>query len=170
MQFVKRGVKEVGCVMVGNWNEMTHSIFTTVCAKTLSDMLSKGREEINVQVEKRRKLQGKLKNQALLEVAVQHNKNVKIIKQETKSSQIGSYTAKSTDLNIKLTNKHKQFKCNRIHNKVNHLKANLHKNPPPNVYKQRTGLILSPLNEGRVQIGKLKKEYNIDAVKNELQD
>ena len=68
----------------------------------------------------------------------------------------------------KLTKPSIQFKYERINNKVEKVIAQVNDNPVLNVYERRAGQTLTPLLDGRIQIGKLKKVHNMEAIRNEL--
>ena len=79
---------------------------------------------------------------------------------------------------INLIHVHKikqQFKnpCNhfskiRIMKKINHFKDTMHNTPAPNAYERRRGQTRTPFMQGKIQFRKLRKQDNIQAVKNEL--
>ena len=69
---------------------------------------------------------------------------------------------------ISLTSPSKQFKKERIDKKVNRVKASYSNNPLPNRYQRRSGYTLTPLMQGKIQYGKMRKNDNIEAVREEL--
>ena len=79
-----------------------------------------------------------------------------------------NYINKQTRARQSITNTSVQFQIERIDKKVNHLKSKFHNTPAPNQYQRREGYTLTPLMEGRIQYGLLKKADNTDAVRGEL--
>eukprot|EP00957_Ditylum_brightwellii_P207655 15353936-Ditylum_brightwellii.AAC.1 len=55
-----------------------------------------------------------------------------------------------------------------IKKKVNHVISHYHDNLTQSTYQQCTGVMLTPLLQGMVQYHKIKKDHNINAVKEEL--
>ena len=51
---------------------------------------------------------------------------------------------------------------------MSHVKSNYNTTPTENLYERRTGQTLTPLLHGMIQIHKMKKGENIEAVRNEL--
>lgn len=164
-QFGKRGVKESGYVSLGRRNEMQRTILAIARGKCLPDALAKGRAEIqslNV-----KQLQGKKKTKVLMGEFIEHEKRINTLCKCKQTDGIDIIGVKKK-IKKKLTKPSIQFKYERINDKVEKVIAHLNDNPAPNVYERRTGQTLTPLLDGRIQIGKLKKVHNMDAIRNEL--
>eukprot|EP00957_Ditylum_brightwellii_P145983 11116777-Ditylum_brightwellii.AAC.1 len=141
-QFVKQGVEKAGYVMVGYRNETTKSILSTDQDKTIPEAMSKDMEDILGRETPR----------------ISGNSSLKTV----------SYLQRRDTMRSKMLDKDRQFKRKRIANKFNKLLNDVQNNPVPNACKRRVGVILTPLVEGKVQIGKLKQDINKQAIRHNL--
>ena len=158
-QFTERGVKESGVVSLGRRGETNRSIFSISRGKLVPDALKKGREETTA-----KQLQGKMRTKVLMrELFVHHT----LIGNKRKLNHDDFKTEKLT-IQKAITNKDSQFKSHRIQCKVEKVIEKANANPAPNIYERRTGQTLTPLMNGKIQIHKMKKQHNMEAVRKEL--
>ena len=79
-----------------------------------------------------------------------------------------NYNLKWKLISLSLTNTDTQFKRERIEKKLTNIILKYNNNHAPNIYKRCTGQSLAPLLEGKTQYHKMKKNYNMEAMKDEL--
>ena len=121
--------------------------------------MKKGREETTA-----KQLQGKMRTKVLMrELFVHHT----LIGNKRKLNHDDFKTEKLT-IQKAITNKDSQFKSHRIQCKVEKVIEKANANPAPNIYERRTGQTLTPLMNGKIQIHKMKKQHNMEAVRKEL--
>ena len=168
-QFVERGVKESGFVSLGRRGEEHRTILAIARGKDLPDAMLSGRKERqkeNQEDEIRRyQLKGKRKTRELMKSISIHNEEMRLVKEMHSEHE---YSQKRRRIRESLTNPSAQFKKKRIEKKVNCLKGSYSKNPQPNRFQRREGYTLTPLMQGKIQYGKLRKKYNMEAVSEEL--
>ena len=170
-QFVERGVKESGYVSLGKRCESNRTILAIARGKVLPDALNLGREELlkgvneDVNKDKKCQLKGKRKTMQLMKGIRNHNQDMRRFKQTYSANE---YNIKRRRIKESLATTVKQFKKERIEKKVNHVISTYSKNPAPNRFQRQEGYTLTPLMEGKIQYGKMKKLANIDPVRNEL--
>ena len=75
--------------------------------------------------------------------------------------------AEKRDVKQSLTSDVLQFKKERNDKKVAATILTAHIVTRPNIYERRTGQTLTPLISGKIQYAKMKKAYNLEAVRNE---
>ena len=175
-QFVERGVKESGYVSLGRRGETNRSILAIARGKILPEALQTGRDHINsIPVDdsdsdsdsndKMKQLQGKRKIEFLMRELQNHQKSMTELETELEKNE---YTQERSRIYQLLTQPNHQFKKKRIEKKINHIKDKYNNTPAQNVYERRHGQTLTPLIIGKIQIHKMKKTDNFDAVRNEL--
>ena len=94
-----------------------------------------------------------------------HNSDISHVRNSCSEEE---YSNKRKIIKQSLTSPSVQFKRQRIEKKVDNLKERYSNNPAPNRFKRREGYTLTPLMQGKIQYGKMKKKDNIDAVREEL--
>ena len=163
-QFTERGVKESGYVSLGRRGEANRSVLAIARSKLLPDALKRGREEISV--EKKRQLQGKIKTNILMQELKKNTIKVKQLQNRRNLDGIDTL-AEKRDVKQSLTSDVLQFKKERIDTKVAGTILTAHVVTRPNIYERRTGQTLTPLISGKIQYAKMKKAYNLEAVRDE---
>ena len=169
-QFVERGVKESGYVSLGRRGEENRTILAIARGKDLPDALSSGREQMRREDKdedgsKRCQLKGKRKTIALMKGIYSHNEEMRRVRDLHSEEE---YHSKRRRIKDSLTKPSIQFKKERINRKVDKVKATYFNTPAPNRFQRREGYTLTPLMEGKIQYGKMKKKDNMDAVRDEL--
>ena len=168
-QFVERGVKESGYVTLGRRCESNRTILAIARGKDLPEALANGHQELhneNGEEEKRRyQLKGKRKTIELMKSINSHNKDMSCM---INSCTEKEFSNKRRRVKEALTDPSAQFKKERIIKKVDAIKQSYSNNPAPNRFQRREGYTLTPLLEGKIQYGKMKKKDNMDAVRDEL--
>ena len=163
-QFTERGVKESGYVSLGCRGETNRSVLAIARSKVLPDALKRGREEISV--EKKRQLQGKIKTNILIQELKKNTIKVKQLQNRRHRDGVDTL-AEKRDVKQSLTSDVLQFKKERNNKKVAATILTAHIVTRPNIYERRTGQTLTPLISGKIQYAKMKKAYNLEAVRNE---
>ena len=96
-----------------------------------------------------------------------HNHD-KDMRQVRDAHSLEEYTRKRQRIEKSLTTSAVQFKKERIEKKVDRMKAGYSKVNLPNRFERREGYTLTPLMQGKIQYGKMRKKENMDAVREEL--
>ena len=121
--------------------------------------MKKGREETNA-----KQLQGKMRTKVLMRELLAHHTLIG----HKRKLDCDVFETEQEKIQKAITNKDSQFKTHRIQCKVEKVIEKAHANPAPNIYERRTGQTLTPLMSGKIQIHKMKKQHNMEAVRNEL--
>ena len=164
-QFCERGVKESSQVSLGKRSEGTRSIVALARGSTIEEASNKHREmNKNTCDEKKKQMQNKEKaNQIMEETRKQHR-----FLQNLHDKNPVEYMNRRKEIRRSLKEKCVQFKAARLEKKVDIFKDGYNKPHRPNQAETREGFYVTPLLQGKVQYGKMKKEENIKSVRDEL--
>ena len=168
-QFAERGVKESGYVSLGRRGERNRTIMAIARGKVLPDALQLGQKDLDTiqpeedeeeqETQKKRQLKGKRKVACMMNSMISNiNQVAKMKDDESQEYGENHYNAKRRRVKELLTDDSIQFKKERINKKVEHLKSKYHHTPTPNQYQRREGYTLTPLMQGKIQYGLLKKD------------
>ena len=133
--------------------------------------MSLGRDKLLKNVDKdkhtdlKRQLKGKCKTVQLMNGVCNHNQDMHRFK---KSYLEHEYSLKRKRIKESLATSVLQFKKEQINKKVERVISSYAKNAALNCFQQQEGYTLTPLMEGKIHYGEMKKVENIDPVRNEV--
>ena len=139
-----------------------------------SDSLQQGRDHLTLATQTEReeevigdadkkKVQGKFRAKCFMKEIVQHREKIENIKNASLQ-----YSEKRKRVCSDLTSKDRSFKKKRTDNNVNKIISKIGSHVTPNIYERRRGQTLTPLIQGTIQYSKMKRDHNIDFVREEL--
>ena len=163
-QFTERGVKESGYVSLGRRSEKNRTVLATARALVVPDAMSEGREEIKKDDGKKRIVQGKLRARVLMTEALSHQNELDLIENQDPMT----YQTTHEDAVKFLTYENVQFKKERIDKKVRNYKEKEQSTTRRGIRTtQQRKYDLTPLLQGKIQFGKMRKESNMEQVRGE---
>ena len=157
-------MKESGYVSLGRRSEKNRSVLATARALVVPDAMSEGREKIGKGDGKKRLVQGKMRAQVIIAEAVSHQHELDLMQNQDH----GTYQETHEDAVRYLTSDNIQFKKERIDEKVRNYKE-MEKSTTQRGIRttQQTKYNLTPLLQGKIQYGKMKKDDNLEQVRRE---
>ena len=164
-QFTERGVKESGYVSLGRRSEKNRSILATARARLIPDAMAEGKKKINKNDGKKKLVQGKVRAQVLLEEAIKHQQELDNLRTRNPSEYDQTYQSVAKRLSCE----DMQFKKERIEEKVRNYKEkeNTTTRRGQRQQQEQKKYDLTPLLEGKIQYGKMKRDHNIDQIQRE---
>ena len=146
--------------MLWRRGEDNRTILAIARGKILPEALCQGRAELLKHFNgdgnegKKRQLAGKRKTMQLIKSIHNHDKDMRQVRD---AHSLDEYISKRRRIEKSLTTSAVQFKKERIKKKVDRVKATYSKVNAPNRFQRREGYTLTPVMQGKVQYGKMKK-------------